>query len=196
MKYLTLFGQLLILAIVALVTFPRRVLSATVRVIARVAAYLHGNQKHYGLRYGYKAGNGAVTAQGFKLEVSVDDGTTYVEVSNITTIPDVAGEASDLDVTNLSSTQKEYIAGLRDTQSASIEGQRVATDAGQNILRDNAGATQPLKFKNTYADGAILTYAATVKKFSVTGGVDAVEMFSASIRASGDEVWTGTGAPT
>jgi len=150
--------------------------------------------RHTGLRYGTK--NDAVSTQGFLLEVSVDDGTTYLEVSQNTDIPDVSQEASDLDATNLQSTAKEYIAGLQDSQSVTLTGQRVVLSEGQNALRDNAGATSTFKFRNTYSDGSILSYSATIKKFGVTGGTDAVMMFTATIRPSGAQVWSGTGAPT
>jgi len=149
---------------------------------------------HTGLRYGVK--NDAVSTQGFLLEVSTDDGTTYLEVSQNTDIPDVSQEASDLDATNLQSTAKEYIAGLQDSQSVTLTGQRVVLSPGQNALRDNAGAITPFKFRNTYSDGSILSYSATIKKFGVTGGTDAVMMFNATIRPSGAQVWSGTGGPT
>jgi hypothetical protein len=148
------------------------------------------NIRHYrGLRFGYK--NDAVSTQGFKLEVSTD-GLTFTEVKQITDIPDPTGESSDLDATNLQSTSKEYIAGLRDSQAVSITGQRVADDAGQNILRDHAGDVAPLTFRNTYSDGEVLTYLATVKKFGITGSVDAVMMFTCSIRGTGTPDWTGS----
>jgi hypothetical protein len=149
--------------------------------------------RHTGLRYGTK--NDAVSTQGFLLEVS-ENGTSWLEVSQNTDIPDVSQEASDLDATNLQSTAKEYIAGLQDSQSVTLTGQRVVLSAGQNFLRDNAGATSTFQFRNTYSDGSILSYAATIKKLGVTGGVDAVMMFTATIRPSGAQTWTGTGAPT
>lgn len=151
-----------------------------------------GIQRHVGLRYGSKVTQ-AVSTQGFKLEVSLDGTTNWTEVKGITDIPDPTGEASDLDATNLASTSKEYIAGLRDSQSATVSGQRYATDAGQNILRDHVGESAPLTFRNTFSDGEILTYSATVKKFAVTGGVDSVQMFTTSFRGSGTGVWSGTG---
>ena len=150
--------------------------------------------RHTGLRYGVK--NGAVSTQGFLLEVSIDDGTTYLEVSQNTDIPDVSQEASDLDATNLQSTAKEYINGLQDSQAVTLTGQRVVASVGQNALRDNAGAASTFMFRNTYSDGSILSYSATIKKFGVTGGVDAVMMFTVSIRPSGAQVWSGVGAPT
>ena len=146
-----------------------------------------GKQRHAGLRYGTKA-NLAVSTQGFKLEVSLDAGTTWTEVKQITDLVDPTGEASDLDASNLQSPGvKEYIAGLRDSSSVNITGQRVKTDAGQNTLRDNQGAVA--QFRNTYGDGEILTYTATIKSFHVTGSVDAVQMFTVAIRGS-DTVWT------
>jgi hypothetical protein len=151
-----------------------------------------GQRRYAGMRVGVKVTQ-AVSTQGFKLEVSNDDGTTWTEVKGITDIPDPTGEASDLDATNLASTSKEYIAGLRDSQSATVTGQRYATDPGQNILRDHVGQSAPLQFRNTFSDGEILTYSATVKKFAVTGGVDSVQMFTTSFRGSGTGVWSGTG---
>ena len=154
--------------------------------------------RHTGLRFGLK--NDAISTQGFKLEVDTSvaphTSPTWVEVSQITDIPDPSQEASDLDASNLQSLKKEYIAGLQDSQSITLTGQRVVTSAGQNFMRDNAGAVSPVPFRNTYSDGSILTYEATIKKFGVTGGTDAVMMFTASIRPSGEEVWSGTGGPT
>lgn len=151
--------------------------------------------RHRGLRFGYKVNN-AFSAQGSIVEVSVDGGTTYTAISQITDIPDPSGEASDIDVTNLDSTAKEYITGLLDSQSVNIQGQRVSTDAGQNVLRDNAGAVSPASFRITLSDGAIATFDAIIKKFGVTGAVDQAAMFTCAIRASGPVTWTGTGATT
>jgi hypothetical protein len=179
MKQLSTFYALIVRALVALVEMiagPRRII------------------RHTGLRYGAK--NAAVSTQGFLLEVSVDAGATYLEVSQNTDIPDVSQEASDLDATNLQSTAKEYIAGLKDSQNVTLTGQRVVLSAGQNALRDNAGAAGTFMFRNTYSDGSILSYSATIKKFGVTGGTDAVMMFTATIRPSGVQVWSGTGGPT
>lgn len=176
-----------------LFSLPARLLTLLVTLVVMailtVSTMVQGKQKHFGLRYGTKGQ--AVSTQGYKLEVSVD-GTAYTEVSNITDIVDPTGEASDLDATNLRSTSKEYIAGLRDSQSVTITGQRVADDAGQNILRDNAGASTPLYWRNTYSDGEIQEFRATCKKFGVTGGVDAVMMFTSSIRATGTPEWNPT----
>lgn len=179
MKLLSHFYALIVLAlmtIVELVAGPPR----TIRYV--------------GMRYGTK--NAAVSTQGFLLEVSVDDGTTWLEVSQNTDIPDVSQEASDLDATNLQSAAKEYIAGLKDSQSVTLTGQRVVLSTGQNALRDHAGAITAFKFRNTYSDGSILSYSATIKKFGVTGGTDAVMMFTATIRPSGAQIWSGTGGPT
>lgn len=141
-----------------------------------------GKTHHFGARAGVKA-NLAVGTQGYKLEVSVDNGTTFVEVKQISAIVDPTGEASDLDASNLQSPGvKEYIAGLRDSSAVSITGQRVKTDAGQNLLRDNQGLVA--KFRNTYVDGEILNYSATIKSFRITGNVDQVLMFSCAIRGS------------
>lgn len=136
----------------------------------------------YGMRPGTKA-NLAVGTQNYQLDVSIDNGATYVEVKQIVDIVDPTGEAADLDASNLKSPGvKEYIAGLRDSASVNIHGQRIKTDAGQNILRDNQGVVA--KFRNTYSDGEILNYSATIKSFRITGSTDQVMMFTCAIRGS------------
>jgi hypothetical protein len=159
--------------------------------------------RHTSLRYGTKASPGvneAVSTQGFLLEVdtSAAPHTTpaWVEIGQVTDIPDPSQEASDLDASNLRSLAKEYIAGLKDSQSVTVTGQRIATNAGQNFLRDNAGAAGVFAFRNTYSDGSVLTFHSTIKKFGVTGNTDAVMMFTATVRPSGAQVWSGTGGPT
>jgi len=144
--------------------------------------------------------NEAVSTQGFKLEIAPqptgEGDPVYIEVGQVTDIPDPSQTASDLDATNLASAAKEYIAGLADSSAITLTGQRVAANAGQNLIRDNVAAASLFLFRNTYSDGSILEYQATIKKFGVTGSVDAVMMFTASIRPSGAQVWSGTGAPT
>ena len=159
--------------------------------------------RHTGLRYGTKASPGvneAVTTQGFLLEVDTSAAPhttpTWVEIGQVTDIPDPAQEAADLDASNLRSLAKEYVAGLKDSQAVTVNGQRIATNAGQNFLRDNSGAAGVFPFRNTYSDGSILTYSSTIKKFGITGNTDAVMMFVATIRPSGLQVWSGTGGPT
>ncbi len=186
MKHFSLLA-LAVLAVIA--TLPRRASVFLFNVMANIT----GTDQHrqFGLRYGVKV-NEAISTQGYMLEINTAVGAgpaVWTEISQITDIPDPTGEASDLDATNLTSTSKEYIAGLRDSQSVNITGQRVLTDAGQNYLRDHAGDVEPHQFRATFPNGETQTFLATVKKFGVTGGVDAVLMFTSSIRGSGTVDW-------
>lgn len=180
--------SLVLTALAVIATLPRR---ASV-FLFNCWSILVGDtrRQHFGLRYGLKE-NDAISTQGFMLEINTGTtgSPTWTEIKQITDIPDPTGEAADLDATNLKSTSKEYIAGLRDSQSVNITGQRVHTDPGQNYLRDHAGDVTAKGFRATYPDGTTLTFSATIKKFGVTGGVDAVMMFTSSIRGSGTGVW-------
>lgn len=179
--------SLVLTALAVFATLPRR---ASV-FLFNLCSWVVGDprRQHFGLRYGLK--NDAISTQGFMLEINTatTGSPTWVEIKQITDIPDPTGEAADLDATNLKSTSKEYIAGLRDSQSVNITGQRVHTDPGQNYLRDHAGDVTAKEFRATYPDGTTLTFSATIKKFGVTGGTDAVMMFTSSIRGSGTGVW-------
>lgn len=140
--------------------------------------------------------NAAISTIGTIVAVSTASGGTFVPVLQTTDIPDPAYTAADLKVSNLGSTTEEYINGLSDSSVIKITGQRVAVDPGQNMLRDHDGAPVPLYFKITFPDGEILSFAANVKKFSVTGGTNAVLMFDVSVRPTSAGVWSGTGGPT
>ena len=146
-------------------------------------------------RIGFKT-NAAISTIGTVVAVSTAIGGTFVPVLQTTDIPDPAMTAADLKASNLGSTAEEYINGLSDSTVIKITGQRVAVDPGQNMLRDHDGAPTPLYFKITFPDGEILSFAANVKKFSVTGGTNAVVMFDVSVRPTGTGIWSGTGGPT
>lgn len=145
-----------------------------------------------GRRSGVKTG--AVSAQGSILAISTDGGTTFIDIEGMTDVVDPAGEASDLDATNLKSTRKEYIAGLEDAQSVTINGQRMATDPGQQALLAAVGTVA--SFKQTLSNGEIQEFDAVVKKFGITGSVDGILMCACSLRATGDLTYSGTGHTT
>lgn len=184
---------LLVMALVfAVLAFPKQTgtfLAAIVNLIVgkpRVVAYT-------GRRYGVKSG--AVSAQNTILAIE-DGGTpgTYVTIGGMTEVVDPTGEAADLDATNLASVRKEYIPGLEDAQAVNLTGQRLVADAGQVILSAAVGTTK--SFKQTLSNGEIQTFDAIVKKFGVTGGVDGILMFAASIRPTGALAYSGTGHTT
>lgn len=130
----------------------------------------------------------AISAQGTTVQIDTTTaGSPDTEIANVFSFSGLDGEASEIDVTNLGSTAKEFRLGLKDYGSFSMEYHPDYSDAGQTALRA-AGVSAALKtFLITLPDTTTLTFEGYVKNAdSVSGGVDGVLTGSASIKITGD----------
>lgn len=130
----------------------------------------------------------AIAAQGATLQVDkLTPGTADVSVANIKSFSGFDGEASEIDVTNLSSTAKEYRAGLQDFGSFSMEWNPDFTDDGQNEVRAAQASGAVKTFLLTLPNATTATFQGIVKNASsMSGGVDAVVDGSVSIKITGN----------
>ena len=133
----------------------------------------------------------AISAQGttFSVDTAVSGGPTYTAIGNIKTFSGFDGASSEIDVTNLSSAAKEYRLGLEDNGQFTIELDRDFSDAGQTQLLALRDSQSGKSFKLLLGNGANAVFTGYVKKFSVSGGVDAVVKGSVDIRISGSVTW-------
>jgi len=133
----------------------------------------------------------AISAQGttFSVDTAISGGPTYTAVGNIKTFSGFDGSSSELDVTNLASTAKEYRLGLEDNGQFSIELDRDFSDAGQTQLLALRDSQVGKTFKLLLSNGENAIFTGYVKKFSVAGGVDAIVKGSVDIRISGAVAW-------
>lgn len=111
--------------------------------------------------------------QGCKLFYSADD-TTYVEVVGVTNISVPEDSTSKIDVTTLSSTAMEYLAGLSDFGSASYSLVFDPTDTSQKalIVLSNSKANTYFKvelIENGAATVTTVKYLGYIDKFSISG---------------------------
>ncbi len=120
---------------------------------------------------------GAISAQGSTLSVSTTL-SGYQNIGGLTEFVEGDGTASRLDASNLASTQKVYIAGLKDSGARALKGQWLASDPGQHILKSNAGNGVVLHFKAELPDGTTSTFDAEVADFTESPGVDKVLEFN------------------
>ena len=127
----------------------------------------------------------AITAQGTTFSI----GATPTPIKNIKSFSGFDGAAAEIDVTNLDSVAKEFRLGLKDNGSFSIEIDRDIADPGQIALLAAQGTGAATPFVLKFADGNSAEFTGFVKKFSLSGGVDAVVKGSADIRISGDITW-------
>lgn len=139
-----------------------------------------------------------VTANTFMIEVNttgltLTTGSTptatpvqWTTVNNLKTFTGFDGEASEIDVTNLSSTAKEYRLGLVDNGKFSIEVDYDGADNGQLACKAAQVAGTLKNFKLTLPDTHTYTFTAFVKKVPLSGGVDqVVKISSIDLRISG-----------
>jgi hypothetical protein len=129
----------------------------------------------------------AISAQGSDLEIDVTTpGTPDTVIANMFSFSGLDGEASEIDVTNLNSTAKEFKLGLKDNGGFNIEYHVDFDDAGQNDLRAAGVSGATKKFMLTLPNAKTLTFSGLVKNAdSISGGVDATVNGGASIRITG-----------
>lgn len=116
---------------------------------------------------------------------------TYTAVANVKTFNGFDGAASDIDVTNLASTAKEFRLGLIDNGMLSLSMDLDRGDAGQLALQAAQVASAQKAFKLILPSGATPTasFNGYVKKFAIDGGVDNVVKLAIDIKISGAVSW-------
>jgi len=102
------------------------------------------------------------------------------------------GQSSDIDITTLESTAKEFLQGLQDEGEFSFEANLDPSDPGQIFCRAARSAQVQRGFEVILADTDATTFEfdANVKGFSVSGGVDDVVKAAISLRISGPVTWS------
>lgn len=115
--------------------------------------------------------------------------TTFTQVNNFKSMNGFDGQASEIDVTNLSSTAKEIRLGLVDFGQIQFEMDHDNTDAGQAALLSNYNAGTSKQFQMTLPNANVATFTAFVKQFTKTLGVDQVVKGNVALRISGSVTW-------
>jgi hypothetical protein len=136
------------------------------------------------------------TANTFAIALDTTGGTAYTSggtatpvtfsaVGNIKDFSGFDGSASEIDVSNLSSTAKEYRLGLTDPGQFTINIDYDGTNAGHIALRAKQISGLLSNFKLTLPNAQNITFTGFVKKFALAGAVDAVAKTAVDIRISG-----------
>lgn len=98
-----------------------------------------------------------------------------------------SGQAAVIDATHFQSTAKEKLMGLPDEGQFTLGGNFIGSDTDQTGLRTDRTGRTLRNFKITLTDSpaTILTFAAYVLSFSISGGVDDKIPFSVTLEISG-----------
>lgn len=130
-----------------------------------------------------------IDAQG--VVITFNDGVAAQVVGGVDTFDFGDGEASDIDITTLASTAKEYQQGLQDFGNLNLNLKlRDPSDAGQAAMAAAKAARATREVVLTFLSGDVATFNAYVKGISNTGGVDGVLAGTASLKITGSVVWS------
>lgn len=128
----------------------------------------------------------AIAAQGFKFQIGAGSPIAYTDVKEVTNFSGFDGQASEIDVTHLQSTAKEFLMGLQDFGSFQIDVNYLAADAGQDAMRAAKAARTITPFKCTFSDMSTAIFQGYVLGNPVSGQVDGKVDSSFSVRITGD----------
>lgn len=133
----------------------------------------------------------AISAQGTIIQIeSADSPGVFKTIGNVKSFSDLeGGSAGEIDVTDMTSTAKEFLVGLRDNGSVSLSVLHKRGDPGQDVVDERRADGAASTFKFTLPDSSVATFEGLVKKFSKSGGVDAAVAGQIDIRVTGDVTW-------
>lgn len=117
---------------------------------------------------------------------SIDDNASApVTINGVTSWSRTDGEATQIDVTTLASTAKEYCQGLKDNGTLTLEFVWDNDDLGQAELRDAQDNQAERTFIITLADSTTLTFQSLVLAISQEGSADEIVRGSATLKVTG-----------
>jgi hypothetical protein len=121
-----------------------------------------------------------------------NDGTTAQTVDGIVSYSGFDGESTEIDVTTLASTAKEFDVGLEDFGNLSLELIFNPDDVGQAAIAAAKTAAATRECVLTLPSGTLdtATFNAIVKSFSKSGGVDDVVKATVNLRITGAVAWS------
>ena len=118
---------------------------------------------------------------------------TYTAVANVKSVSEIeSGSASEIDVTNLASTAKEFRLGLVDNGTFSLAIHHSNADAGQAALQARRldGVAVAMKIILPSGTTPTASFSALIKKFSKNANVDGVVEAAVDIRINGAITWS------
>jgi hypothetical protein len=121
-----------------------------------------------------------------------DPTEVFTAIGEVTAVSGVGGgSASEIDVTNLSSTAKEFILGLKDEGEVSVSLNLDTADTMQTGLRTDRDNNTLRNFELDLTDSGptTISFSAFVKSYNVGIAVDSQITLEVSLRLSGAATW-------
>lgn len=114
---------------------------------------------------------------------------TYTKVNGLLSFDGFDGSADELDTTDLDSTAKEFVSGIKDEGKFGFEMKTLKTDNGQIALRAARTNGNIVGLKLTLPDASVASFSALVKTIPTSGGVNAVLKGKVDCKISGPVTW-------
>jgi len=130
----------------------------------------------------------ALSSQGMTIAVGDGGGPeVFTVITEVKSIDGPGGQANEIDVTDLSSTSKEFKLGLQDEGDITLDISYLPTNTIHAQLRSDRSAGTQRNYQITFTDTAptTWTFAALVKGFSINNAVDATTGASVTLRVTG-----------
>jgi predicted secreted protein len=118
------------------------------------------------------------------------DPEVFLEIVEITDFDGPTVSNAQVDVTHLRSTTKQYIAGLRDGGTVSMNGNWVGEDDGQQRVQSDQNTRSTRNYRMTFPDTTTCIFPANVQTYGISGAVDGAIKCKIELKLTGDPVWT------
>lgn len=115
--------------------------------------------------------------------------STLTTVGQVKSVSGFDGQASEIDVTHLQSTAKEFLLGLQDFGNVSLDIFTDNTDSGQSLLRKLKESSTAAVYTLYLSDGKTAAFVAFVKQFSFSANKDEAVNSQISLRVTGYPAW-------
>ncbi|OIO01100.1 MAG: hypothetical protein AUJ49_08460 [Desulfovibrionaceae bacterium CG1_02_65_16] len=134
----------------------------------------------------------AVHTKGTKIMRGTGTGSpeTFQQVMTIKSVTGPNPTRSEVDVTTLASTAKEFLLGLSDNGEMSFPGLFEGDDLVQQAIIGDLGADTPRNWRVEIPDGTKVAFSAYVKSFPLDLAADAAAGFTLGLRLTGAITWT------
>ena len=112
---------------------------------------------------------------------------SYQTISEVSNVSGPGGQANEIDVTDLSSTAKEFRMGLQDEGTITLDINYIPANTQHAGLRTDRANQTLRSFRITFTDSpnTTWTFSAYVLGFEVSNAVDDVTKASVTLRVSG-----------
>src|SRR5687768_11048706 len=115
-----------------------------------------------------------------------------IEIGQMTGFTGPDNESSEIDVTHLRSTGKEYLTGLMDAGNLSFTGFWDPADPAQVAMRNDQAAQTSSVYTLTLTDTppSVMTFTAFVKQMGMSIAPDGAIGLTGSLRITGAPTWS------